>query len=377
MRQVVDAATGAPLSLGLLTAAGSLRRPVCWAELWFAGEQTGVRVRLTGCGLSWAADRLHQCDGTAEWSGGFPVDPQVVPGGPGSLVVAGVTELSVWAGLSAGGVDAVCQVGVFAVTECGWDGATVTVRLGSRSERFSRAKLEQPVSWAATSSVEGAVAAMLDAAWTDVPMVFEGDAGPAPVVVHETETDPWRACTDAATQAGCRLFHRSDGAVLWTPEADRDGAEPEMTFAAGVNLIGPERTMGVDGYANRTFVPSTKADLVSPVVGVATFTEPGSPYRYGGDFGAAPQWFPSDLPATLDAANASATTIQQATRPADTIRWSAPLVACLELADPVRVVWPAGWVDRVVWPQEIGFDLTGDTMSVTAGEGGRYLEGVL
>lgn len=374
MRPVVSPA-GVPVPSALLTGSGSERFPIVWAELWTGGVPSGVRVELVACEMSWVRGRLHQADGSVSWSAGVPVDGRVVPGAPGSLILSGVTELSVWAGLHTVDGAAVCQLGVFGLVDVAWDGVTVTARLVSRSERFSRSRLEQPVEWTAAQDLGAVVAEMLETAWPDVPMVFDVGAGVAPAVVHETQTDPWQACTDAATTAGYWLYVGGDGSVRWVADPLREDAAPAASFEAGVNLMAPQRQFPFE-FHNRTYVTSTRTDLVSPVVGVATFTDPGSPYRYRGPVGAVPQWLHSDLVGTTDAANAAASTIQQGTVPADVLSWSAPLMACLELLDPVRVVWADGWVDRVLFPDEIRFDLVGDVMTVTAGAAGQTIEGV-
>ncbi len=379
MRQPVDAVTGAPIADSEFVAAvaASTRRPVVFAEVIIDGQDQGVRVPVTGGRISWSRTRLHQAEGSLEWGIGTPPEPTIVPGAPGSLIQVGVTELRVWSGLElADGRVAVCSLGYFIVEDYTFtDEMTVTVTLGARSKRVSRARLEAPVQWTTSMILEDAVRAMLNVAWPDVEVEIVGDVHTAPALVHETQTDPWEACTAAATSKGCWLYPTGDGRFRWTPEPTLDPTADAAVFAAGVNLTGLARTATIDGFANRTIATSSKPDLAAPIFGQATLTDPGSPARYDGPIGKIPKWYSSPLIDDAAEAGTTAATIQRADRPADQLRWSAPVDARLELVDACHVTHPGMWVDEVTFLDDIEFDFAGDVMGCSAGAVEEVVEG--
>lgn len=379
MRQPVDAATGAPVAGGDYDTAmaATARRPVTFAEIIIDGLPQGVRVPVTGGRISWSRTRLHQAEGSLEWGIGTPPDPTIVPGAPGTLIQVGVTELRVWSGLVLGdGRVAVCSLGYFIVEDYTFtDGMTVTVTLGARSQRVSRARLEAPVQWTTGMVLEEAVSGMLNVAWPDVDVEIVGDTHTAPALVHETQTDPWEACTAAATSKGCWLYPTGDGRFRWTPEPTLDPTTDAAVFAAGVNLTALARTATIDGFSNRAIASSSKPDLTAPVFGQATLTDPGSAARYDGPIGKIPRWYSSPLIDTTAEAATTAATILRADRPADQLRWSAPVDARLELVDACRVIHPGMWIDQTTFVDDIEFDVAGDLMGCSAGAVEEVVEG--
>lgn len=376
MRTPVNAATGVPVDPVVFdTALGAaVHTPVTFADVWWSGAPTGVRAPIDGGSLSWSRNDLHQVRGSARW---LPDgDARLTPGAPGSLIVQGVTELRVWRGIVLpDGTDAVCSLGVFIVGSYTFDDdLSVTVELDARSQRVSRARLEQPVEWTAAVTVEEAVQTMLATAWPELEVQTSGTSGAAPAIIHETQTDPWQACVDAATSKGCWLTFDGAGTAVWAPEASLDETDP-FHMVAGDRLTGLSVTGTLEGFHNRTFTPSSKPDLTAPVVGVATLTETTSLYRYGGPLGAVPQWVPSSMLSTVAEANTMAATVQAAEKVERKLQFTSWIDPRLELLDAVHVRRALMHVDDVAWVDEVSFDLAGDVMACSAGQQPQVVEG--
>lgn len=376
MRVAVNSITGATVDAAVFAAAVAdpVCRPVTFAEIYYAGVLTGVRLPLIGGSMRWTRGQLHQTQGDVVWHPNG--DPLLTPGAPGSLIARLLTELRLWRGVMlADGTPAVCSLGVHILSSWAYsDDGTVRAELDARSQRISRARLEQPVQWTAGMVLEEAVAGMLQAAWPDIDVQFVGDTHTAPAVIHEARTDPWEACTAAARGKSCWLYP-DDLRFLWTPEPTLDAnAAPVFAFDAG-DLVSLVPSSGSDGFANRTIVTSSKEGLTAPIVGSATLTEPSDPGRYDGPIGRIPQWRDSPLVDDVAEANAMAATIQRQTRSSVEYSYSGRLDPRMQLVDPTRLTDTSRWIDAIVFTDEISMDLTGDSFTATAGRADQVDEG--
>jgi hypothetical protein len=261
-------------------------------------------------------------------------------------------ELRLYRGIEfPSGTTELIPLGIF-----GWSTATImegangiTLSIGNlqdRSTRISSARYSRAINVIAGTSVEAAIARILEQAWVDVSysggtLMETGRVMPAVAYGAEGDADPWEDARALADAQGFRLYFDVLGEVALSPINGANEVTAVVSYGTTYsNLMITELTKTWDSTDtfNGVFALGEGSGLLFPFRGVAWDDDPVSPTYYLGNFGKRPRYF-SD-PTIINQAQADASAESQLKKTlgiAEKLTWSQLVDPSLDVDDGVNV----------------------------------------
>lgn len=228
--------------------------------------------------------------------------------------------LRVERGVESGSTAFWAPLGVFLIDTPSYERNVLSISGADRVDRALKSKFTDPESYASGSAVGPVIQDILVDAGLGLERWSIDDGGSTLGATRNYEPDEERlsAAKTLATDFGLEVFADADGYVVIRPKRDPATLPSSWLFAEGSDstLLGVSKSWSRERFYNHVVVVGESADIVPPVKGEASITDPASPLRVDGLMGDRLYTYKS----------AMITTVSQAQQVAATLLWEHALI---------------------------------------------------
>lgn len=282
-------------------------------------------------------------------------------------------EVRPWRGITyPDGSTEIMPLGVFRISTVSVkdDGTpSLSIEGSDRSRPLSRNKFVDPYVVPAGRNYATAIGELVQNRMPGVDMALAETAETTPLLVYDTEDDPWDHILEMAKAIGFEALFDADGQFVLRPQPDPSDDQPLARFVEGADsvLLSLDRGISDDPGYNGVVMRAESTTLPAPLRSVVWDLDPTSPTFADGPYGRVPAFQSSPYIATQTACDAAARAwLVKNLGGTDSITLSAVPDPSLDASDVAVVRRAASKVDQASVIEALTIPLEVDSdMSVT------------